>query len=105
VFRLGLAPTIPAARQLVSHGHILVNARRVSAPAYDVSVGDVVTVRDKSREHPSVAEGVTNGPTLAVPGYLERAADNHGGKMTGDPQRQDVPIDFRESLIVEFYAR
>ena len=105
VFRLGLAPTIPAARQLVGHGHILVNGRRVSAPAYDVSVGDVVTVRDKSREHPSVAEGVTNGPTLAVPGYLERAADNHGGKMTGDPQRQDVPIDFRESLIVEFYAR
>jgi ribosomal protein S4 len=62
-------------------------------------------VRDKSREHPSVVEGVTNGPTLTLPGYLERAADNVGGKMTGDPQRQDVPIDFRESLIVEFYAR
>ena len=105
VFRLGLAPTIPAARQLVGHGHILVNGRRVAAPAFDVSVGDVVAVREKSREHPSVAEGVTNGPTLTVPGYLERASDNLGGKMTGDPQRQDVPIDFRESLIVEFYAR
>jgi small subunit ribosomal protein S4 len=104
-FRLGLGPTIPAARQLVSHGHVLVNNRRVSAPAFEVSVGDVVSVRDKSREHPSVVEGVTNGPTLTLPGYLERAADNVGGKMTGDPQRQDVPIDFRESLIVEFYAR
>jgi small subunit ribosomal protein S4 len=105
VFRLGLAPTVPAARQLVGHGHVMVNGRRVSAPAFEVSVGDVVTVREKSREHPSVAEGVTNGPTLALPGYLERAADNLGGKMTGDPRREDVPIEFRESLIVEFYAR
>ena len=105
VFRLGLAPTIPAARQLVSHGHVVVNGRRVSAPAFEMSVGDVVMVREKSREHPSVAEGVANGPTLALPGYLERAADNLGGKMTGDPRREDVPIEFRESLIVEFYAR
>jgi small subunit ribosomal protein S4 len=105
VFRLGLAPTIPAARQLVGHGHVVVNGRRVSAPAFEVSVGDVVTVREKSREHPSVAEGVANGPTLTLPGYLERGADNLGGKMTGDPRREDVPIEFRESLIVEFYAR
>lgn len=105
VFRLGLAPTIPAARQLVVHGHITVNGRRVSAPAFEVSVGDTIAVRERSREHASVAEGAANGPTLTLPGYLERAADNVGGKMTGDPQRQDVPIDFRESLIVEFYAR
>lgn len=105
VFRLGLAPTIPAARQLASHGHVTVNGRRVSAPAYEVAVGDTIAVRERSREHPSVAEGAANGPTLTLPGYLERAGDNFGGKMTGDPQRQDVPIDFRESLIVEFYAR
>lgn len=104
-FRLGLAPTIPAARQLVGHGHVTVNGRRVSAPGFEVSVGDAVTVRERSREHPSVVEGATNGPTLTVPGYLERAADNFGGRMIGDPQRHDVPIDFRESLIVEFYAR
>ena len=105
MFRLGLAPKIHAARQLVSHGHVVVSGRRVSAPAFEVSVGNVVTVRDKSREHPSVAEGVANGPTLTLPAYLERAADNLGGKMTGDPRRDDVPIEFRESLIVEFYAR
>ena len=105
VFRLGLAPTVPAARQLVGHGHITVNVNRVSAPAYEVAIGDVIGVRERSRNHPLVAEGVANGPTLALPGYLERTTDNLGGKVIGDPQRQDVPIDFRESLIVEFYAR
>ena len=105
VFRLGLAPTIPAARQLVGHGHILVNGRRVTFPAYEVNTGDEVAARERSRTHPSVAEGATNGPTIAAPSYVRRSEDHFGGSITGTPTRQDVPIDLNESLVVEFYAR
>jgi small subunit ribosomal protein S4 len=105
VFRLGLAPTIPAARQLVGHGHVLVNDRRVMAPAMEVSSGDTIAVRDRSRGHPLVVEGAADGPTLAIPDYLERAADRLGGRVIGNPLRSDVPIDLKESLVVEYYAR
>jgi small subunit ribosomal protein S4 len=105
VFRLGLAPSIPAARQLVGHGHVLVNGRRVTAPGFEVDVGDVIGVRDRSRYHASVAEGAASGPILAVPGYLERAENHYGGRVIGHPDRRDVPIDLQESLVVEFYAR
>jgi small subunit ribosomal protein S4 len=105
VFRLGLAPTIPAARQLVGHGHILVNGRRVTAPGFEVSVGDEITARERSREHPLIVEGANNGPTLALPTYLQRADDRIGGRVSGLPRREDVPLDLNESLVVEFYAR
>lgn len=106
VFRLGFAPTIPAARQLVTHGHVRVNGRKVSYPAFALSPGDRIEVREKSRQHPLVAEGATNGPELALPSYLERAPDGFGGRVSAAPVREDVPIpDLRESLIVEFYAR
>jgi small subunit ribosomal protein S4 len=105
VFRLGLAPTIPGARQLVSHGHIAVNGTRVTYPAYEVKRADVVAAHERSRTHQSIAAGATNGPVLAVPSYLTRADDHLGGVITGTPSRQDVPLDINESLVVEFYAR
>jgi small subunit ribosomal protein S4 len=105
VFRLGLAPTIPAARQLVSHGHITVNGQRVSFPAYEVKMGDVVSAREASRTHQTIREGATNGPSIAIPSYVTRAEDHFSGSMTGTPSRQDVPMDINESLVVEFYAR
>jgi small subunit ribosomal protein S4 len=105
VFRLGLAPTIPATRQLVSHGHITVNGERVSFPAYEVKMRDVVAARERSRTHQTIADGAANGPTLALPSYLTRADDHLGGSITGTPSRQDIPMDINESLVVEFYAR
>ena len=105
VFRLGLAPTIPGARQLVTHGHVTVNGTRVTFPAYEVKRSDVVAAREASRTHQSVAAGATNGPTLALPSYLTRADDHFGGTVSGTPARPDVPLDINESLVVEFYAR
>jgi small subunit ribosomal protein S4 len=105
VFRLGLAPTIPAARQLVRHSHILVDGRRTSSPAYEVRPGQKITVREKSRNHPHVAEGAAHGPALALPTYLERADDGLGGTCTGMPDRRDVPVQVDERMVVEFYAR
>lgn len=105
VFRLGLAPTIPAARQLVSHGHVVVNDRRVTAPGFEVSTGDEIRVRERSRGMPLVAEGAERGPSVSMPGYLRPSEDHYGGTIVGEPRREDTPIDLQESLIVEFYAR
>lgn len=105
VFRLGLAPTIPAARQLVRHGHLLVDGRRTSVPAYSVRPGQRIAVRPQSRNHPLVVEGATHGPELMLPSYLERAEGGFGGVCTGLPDRSDVPVEVDERLVVEFYAR
>jgi small subunit ribosomal protein S4 len=105
VFRLGLAPTIPAARQLVRHGHILVDGRRTSVPGYDVRAGQRIEVRPESRSHPLVVEGAAQGPELRLPRYLERAEDGMGGRCTGAPAREDVPVQVDERMVVEFYAR
>lgn len=105
VFRIGLAPTIPAARQLVRHRHILVNGRRVSVPGYEVDVGDEIAAREQSRAHPRIAEGASFGPALAVPRWLARARDGHGGRIVGQPDPSEIPLDVDPRLIVEFYAR
>lgn len=105
VFRLGLAPTIPAARQIVRHGHILVDGKRTSVPRYQVRPGQRIEARPSSRNHQLVAEGAVHGPELMLPSYLQRAEDGFGGVCTGLPDRQDVPIDVDERLVIEFYAR
>ncbi|HEY3355676.1 MAG TPA: 30S ribosomal protein S4 [Polyangia bacterium] len=105
VFRLGVAPTIVAARQLVRHGHVEVNGRRVDMPSFALRRGMTVAVRPKSRAHQLVAEGVLRGPELPLPSYLERAPDGFSGRLTGTPARDDVPVPLDETLVVEFYAR
>jgi small subunit ribosomal protein S4 len=104
VFRLGFAPTIPAARQLVTHGHILLNGERADVPARDVSPGDEIRVRESSKGHVLIAEGASRGPELALPSYLKRYDDGFGGKVTGYPVREDVPVDVSETLVTEYYA-
>jgi len=105
VFRLGLAPTIQAARQLIRHGHILVGARRVGARGFEVTPGDVVSVHERSRSHPAIVAAIAKGPELAVPSYLRRSEDGYGGEMLTQPSREDAPLDVRETLVVEFYSR
>ena len=107
VFRLGFAPTIPAARQLVSHGHVRVNGLRVDRPAYAVSPGDVVGLPPgKVRERPQIVEAMQRGPQVRLPGYLALDPDDRfTGRVIGTPQRADVPFVVAESAIVEFYAR
>lgn len=105
VFRLGFAPTIPAAKQLVTHGHVLVNGRRVDRVAAQVERGDEMAISPRGRNIPGVAQSVESGPQIALPGYLERGADPFTGRVTGDFSRQDVPFLVDETAIVEFYAR
>jgi small subunit ribosomal protein S4 len=106
VFRLGFAPTIPAARQLVSHGHVLVDDRRVDRPAQLVEKGQQVSMAERAQKIPGVAESVNAGPQVQLPSYLVRDdANPFSGRVAGDPSRDDVPFIVDETAIVEFYAR
>lgn len=107
VFRLGFAPTIPAARQLVSHGHIRVNGKRLDRPGYLVRAGDAVGLpTGKIRERPSIVEAVERGPQLRLPSYLALdPSDKYSGRVLQAPMRGDVPFPVNEGSIVEFYAR
>ena len=106
VFRLGLAPTIPASRQLIGHGHVLVNGARVDRAGYRVTPGDEITVTERARQIPDVVAAVEKGPEVRLPQYLAHdPADPFGGRMTCSPVRADVPFIVNEKAIVEFYAR
>jgi small subunit ribosomal protein S4 len=103
VFRLGLAPTIPAARQLVSHGHVSVNGARLDRPGYEVEVGDEIGLAARARAR--VTDAGVPEPVLRLPRYLAREAGATAGRMIAPPMRGDIPFAVDESLIVEFYSR
>jgi len=105
VFRLGFAPTIPAARQLVVHGHIHVDDRRMDRPGYLVRVGEVISLSPAARERDSLHAIAEQGPRLRLPSHL--ALDPQGrssGRVVSMPARSDVPFPVREALVIEFYA-
>jgi small subunit ribosomal protein S4 len=106
VFRLGLAATIPAARQLVTHGHVRVGDRKVDRPAYLVEEGDRISLSAKARAVEPLKAAVEQGPSVRVPAYLERdTQDPFQGRVIGAPRRDDVPFIVDETAIIEFYAR
>lgn len=106
VFRLGFAPTIPAARQLVSHGHILVNGRRLDRPSARMRHGDTVAVAAKAREAPGVVAQVERGPEVRLPGWLALDMDDKfSGRVLGEPMASDVPFPVHANALVEYYAR
>ncbi len=103
VYRAGLAPTIWAARQLVGHGHVLVNGTRLNIPSYAVQVGDEVRLTEKMRQNVHVVESLESGSNILE--YL--AVDKAGAAVTLArlPERQEIPVPIDEQLIVEFYTR
>jgi small subunit ribosomal protein S4 len=103
VYRLGLARTRRAARQLVNHGHILVNGSRVDIPSYRVTPGQTISVREKSRNLDVVKEAVE--VNNFVPDYLTFDADKLEGTFSRLPERSELPAEINEALIVEFYSR
>lgn len=105
VWRLGLARTIPAARQLVVHGHINVNGRRVDRPSFHVKPGDEIAVREKSRSKSFVQEVLETHGTQARPAWLEFDPAKATGKMTSAPERSDLPFELSENAIIEFYSQ
>ena len=102
LYRLGFAPGRPAARQLVSHRHVLVNGKKVNIPSYQVAVGDVVTMDAKGFAIPEVKKAFDQADFKA-PAWLDRKAA--AGKMVRIPGREDVTEAVSEQDIVEFYSR
>lgn len=106
VFRLGFAPTIPSARQLVSHGHVQVNGRRLDRASYLVEPGDTISLASRVRELPVVVDSVARGPEVKLPGFLALdPSEPFTGRVLGTPARSDVPFIVEDAAVVEFYAR
>ncbi|KMY55070.1 30S ribosomal protein S4 [Bacillus sp. FJAT-27231] len=103
VYRLGLARTRRQARQLVNHGHVLVDGKRVDIPSYQVKPGQTISVREKSRNLAIVKESIE--VNNFVPDYLTFDADKLEGTFTRLPERSELPAEINEALIVEFYSR
>ena len=104
VYRMGFANTISGARQLVSHGHILVDGKRVDRPSFRVMPGMTVSIAQKSREIPLIANGVENPPRLC-PEYLERPQRSFEGKMTATPNLETIPFKADLLAVIGFYSR
>lgn len=101
IFRLGFAPGRPSARQIVSHGHVVVNGKRVNVPSYLVSKGEVINLDSRAIEIPEVVKAM--GDDRSVPSWLEKKAA--AGRVLDMPKRTDVTEPISEQDIVEFYSR
>src|SRR5512134_3957903 len=106
VFRMKFVPTVFAARQFISHGHITVNGKRVNIPSYLVGEGDVIAVKEKSRDLALVLEAARL-PERDVPEYLSVDLDKMVGTFVRAPQLADVPfpVQMEPNLVIEFYSR
>ena len=104
VYRLGIAPTRAAARQLVSHRHICVNGQVVNIPSYQLKVGDIVSVREKSKSLEVITTSVS-GSTRSRYAWLEWDGAAMSGKFLQKPEREEIPENIKEQLIVNLYSK
>ena len=105
VHRLGFAASRAQARQLVRHGHVRVNGRKVNVPSFLVGLRQVVSIKDKSRTNPLIAGAVETAKGRGVPAWLELNATEFKGTVLSLPKRVDVAVAVNEKLIVELYSK
>lgn len=103
VYRIGLASSLRQARQMVVHGHIRVNGKKIDIPSYAVSVGDTISLREKSREVSTFKENMEIAKD--APDYIDVNRDAFEGTLSREPERDQVPIFVTDSLVVEFYSK
>lgn len=104
VFRMGLASSRVEARQLVVHGHFLVNGKKVDIPSYFVSVGDVIEVKEKSKKSPKFKH-IQENSQGNTPSWVETDMENLKGKVVAESTREDIDLPVEEHLIVELYSK
>ena len=105
VFRLGFAMTRPEARQLVSHGHILVNGRKVNIPSFLVKPGMVITLKDSSKNLEKIKANLEGTSFRATPKWIDYDANTMTAKILAVPAREDIDLPVEEHLIVELYSK
>lgn len=104
VYRIGFANSIRQARQMVNHGHILVNGKRVDIPSANVAVGSVISLKEASRSNEMYKKSFQELKTFDV-AYIEKDFDNFAGTLTRLPERDELPLEINETLIVELYSK
>ena len=104
VYRLGLAYSVRQARQMVNHGHIQLNGRKVTIPSHMVLPGDMVSLQEKSRQNEHFTQLFFQKPSAHHP-YLEKLQEQYGGRLTMVPPRESIPVEVNEQLVVEFYSK
>ncbi|MCH8843220.1 MAG: 30S ribosomal protein S4 [SAR324 cluster bacterium] len=105
VYRMGFAASRNEARQIVRHGHILLNGKKASIPSIQVNLNDTVSVRDKSRKHPQILSALEAARRKGTTKWVEVDLNEFTGKMMSDPKRDDLTLPIQEQLIVELYSR
>ena len=104
VYRAGFARSIRQARQMVNHGHVLVNGRRVDIPSYHCKPGDVIELREASRDNEMFKTNFQELRSFELP-YIEKDLEGFKGTLTRLPERAELPIEVNETLIVELYSK
>ncbi len=104
VYRIGFANSIRQARQMVNHGHVLVNGRRVDIPSYECKAGDVIELREASRDNEMFKNTFMEVKTFDLP-YIEKDFDKFTGTLTRLPAREELPVEVNETLIIELYSK
>lgn len=105
VYRMGFAPNRVRARQLISHGHIVVNGKKINLPSYQVREGDSVSVKDSSRDMPEIIDSLSKVEHRGIPAWVEVDSVNHTGKVLRIPSRDEIQLPVQEQLIVELYSK
>lgn len=105
IFRFGITPTIASARQLISHGHIIVNNQKVTIPSYQCEIKDIIGVSQKKNSRTLISMFFENSNVNAVPNHLTFDKETLTGKINDIASRQSVNLNLNELLIVEYYSR
>ena len=103
IYRMGIGSSRSESRQIVNHGHITVNGKRVDIPSYQVKVGDVIAIKESSQSLEMFKQ--LKGIKIAMPKWLEFDTDKLSGKINALPQRDDIDLNIQEHLIIELYSR
>jgi small subunit ribosomal protein S4 len=105
VYRLGFATSRSQGRQLVRHGHFSVNGRKVDIPSYQVKEGDIVSVRDRSKQSAAVMHAMDEVKGRGIPEWLELRSEQVAGRIVSRPSRAQINLPVQEQLIVELYSK
>lgn len=105
VFRMGFAPNRRRARQIIGHGHIFVNGKKVNLPSYSIREGDLVEIKESSRDMPEIVDSLSKSEHRGIPGWVEVDAANFRGKVIHIPSRDEIQLPVQEQLIVELYSK
>ena len=105
VYRMGFTSNRRKARQLVNHGHFLVNGKRVTLPSYETKAGDTVEVDESSRDIPEILDSLSKAEHRGIPAWVEIDSGNMKGKILNIPSREEIQLPVKEQLIVELYSK